>query len=122
MSLRIQGNLQSLLKKLVSKNEYEGEDVTIHFRDPNYSHETGGFHPVEIMRRADGSICYITDFSYSRYGELEKELDFDFELGYFQQFGVDYPLHAGKELFQIWQKNFLAYYKMEVFVVEVRPL
>ena len=63
--------------------------ITLNFRDPSYSAETGGFHPVEVRleRRGDAfDIIYITDFAYIGIGpfaELVKELDFDFQSGVF---------------------------------------
>ena len=56
------------------------EGVILNFRDPDYSAESGGYHPVEICVDAQGRIQYITDFAYygqGPYAELDKELDFD---------------------------------------------
>lgn len=55
--------------------------VVINFRDPDYSAESGGFHPVEmrfIRRDNEWYFDYVTDFSYMGrvYPELEKEMDF----------------------------------------------
>jgi hypothetical protein len=89
------------------------EGVVINFRDPDYSPERGGYHPVEVMVSADGVIKYITDFSYvgtPPYQELAKELDFDFGLKLSQQMGRDYPIRQGRGLFRVWQSNFCSYY------------
>ena len=102
-----------------------GEGLIFNFRDPEYSAETGGYHPVEIAMDAEGKLLYITDFAYhgdGHYAELCKELDFDFSYGLFQQMGRDYPLHEGAELFSIWQANFCAYYQAGVFEVSYSAL
>ena len=65
------------------------------FRDPGFSPESGGFHPVEVAVGPGGRIEYITDFGYfgkPPHCELAKELDFDFSLGLFQHFGVEFPV------------------------------
>lgn len=96
--------------------------VTLNFRDPSYSVDRGGFHPVEIAFDPAGCIQYITDFAYvglGPYAELAKELDFDFSLGLFQHFGYEFPISEGAEMFAIWQKNFVSYYRMGVFQVQV---
>ena len=96
--------------------------VVVNFRDPDYSATTGGYHPVEISVAADGCVRYITDLAL--YGspphvELGKEIDFDFELGLFQHMGREFPILRGRELFQMWQDNFISYHQAGVFSVEV---
>ncbi len=113
--------LVELLTAEIDKvNPNAGEGLVLNFRDPDYSAETGGYHPVEIALDQDGQLLYITDFAYvgsGWYVELAKELDFDFSLGLFQQMGRDYPLPEGGELFDIWQQNFCAYHRSGVFKV-----
>jgi hypothetical protein len=92
--------------------------VILNFRDPEYSAENGGYHPVEVMVNADGIIQYITDFAYVG-EELVKELDFDLNLKLFQQMGRDYPIEQGRGLYRIFQSNFCNYYEMGVFDVTV---
>lgn len=87
------------------------------FRDPGYSPETGGFHPVEIYADGGGRLHYITDFAYVGKAELAKEIDFDFRLGLFQHFGREFPLQQGRELFRLWQVNFCSYHAMGVYTV-----
>jgi hypothetical protein len=99
--------------------------VTLNFRDPDYSAESGGYHPVEICVDAQGRIQYITDFAYvgdGHYAELDKELDFDFSYGKFQQMGREYPIKQWASLFKIWQSNFCSYYRRQVFQVSVQPM
>ena len=96
--------------------------VILNFRDPTYSAERGGYHPIEISISARGQILYATDFSYAGplpYAELEKEIDFDFGLRCFQHFGQEFPLEYGRELFDLWQQNFCSYYHMDVYRVTV---
>jgi hypothetical protein len=108
---------------------YENEKaVTINFRDPNYSADNGGYHPVEIRLENEGDgwrFCYITDFSYVGSGycaELVKDLDFDFDAGVFQNLFGTYPIDQAIEMFQIWETNFV-YYAMvaEVFGINKTP-
>ncbi len=76
-----------LLNQEVAKTELNIDrltQLTFNFRNPGYSAEQGGVHPVEIrlIRGLDGWLFdYVTDFSYQGQGqdaELCKELDFNF--------------------------------------------
>lgn len=100
--------------------------VTINFRDPDYSPQTGGFHPVEIrLEKGDEQwqLCYITDFCYVGYQgqwELVKELDFDFSCGVFQSISGLLVIEAAAELYPIWEQNFLCYWQeMDAFNVSI---
>ncbi|MBL4941905.1 MAG: DUF2787 family protein [Colwellia sp.] len=104
---------------------YENENgVTINFRDPNYSADDGGYHPVEIRLENEGDgwrFCYIIDFCYVGSGycaELAKDLDFDFDAGVFQNIHGVYPIEQAIDMFQIWESNFV-YYAMvaKVFTI-----
>lgn len=111
-----------LERELATAEPVPASGVILNFRDPGYSAETGGFHPVEICIRATGRIEYITDFAFvgrGPYAELVKEIDFDFSLGLFQHFSREFPIHAGRELFAVWQENFVAYHQMGVYTVEI---
>lgn len=95
------------------------------FRDPNYSADKGGWHPVEIAVGPGGRIEYITDLAFcgsQPHCELTKELDFDFSLGLFQHFGVEYPIQQGRDIFRLWQSNFLTYHGMGVYIVSAEPM
>ena len=123
---------QALLVQLnqeVAKTEINIErltQLTFNFRNPGYSAEQGGGHPVEIrlIRGLDGWLFdYVTDFSYQGLGqdaELCKELDFNFldDEHYLQGWG---PIQRSEahELFTLWQTNFVAYCRMAYFPVEV---
>ncbi len=95
---------------------YENENgVTINFRDPNYSADDGGYHPVEIRLENEGDgwrFCYITDFCYVGSGymtELAKDLDFDFNAGLFQNLLGVYPIEQATEVYMLWEVNFKCY-------------
>lgn len=120
---------QKLVSLLTTEIEKSGIDVscgcTLNFRDPDFSAESGGYHPVEIAIDHQGRIQYITDFTYfgdGYYAELGKELDFDFSYGVFQQLGREYPIAEAAQLFRIWQSNFCEYYQRQIFQVEVTSL
>ena len=109
----------------MSAHNESGAGVVINFRDPDYSAESGGYHPVEIAINAGGQIQYITDFSYvgqPPYAELDKELDFDFSSGLLYQLGQYRPIERALYLYPLWEQNFLAYYEAQVYTVEVSAL
>lgn len=100
--------------------------ITFNFRDSDYSPESGGYHPVEIrISRANSGfqLDYITDFSYVGAGwdtELAKEIDFDLIAGICEvRFYHPVAIAEAKDLFEMFQMNFLAYYQMDVFIVKV---
>ena len=123
---------QALLALLSQEAEHTDLDLgrctqlTFNFRNPGYSVEQGGVHPVEIrlIRGLDGWLFdYVTDFSYQGLGhnaELCKELDFNFLDGEHTMLGWG-PLRLAeaRELFDIWQSNFIAYCRLECFSVTV---
>ena len=99
--------------------------LILHFKDPNYTAQKGGFLPVEIALNQYHRLLYVTEFAYvgkPPFIELAKNLDFDFDYGVFQQFGRDYPIEQGKTIFALWQRNFIAYYRMEIYDVSVEVL
>ena len=125
-ALPVSKQLADALADLLAKHSVTGDSVTINFRDPTYSAESGGFHPVEIrleVRKQAWHFCYITDFTYvgnGPYAELAKDLDFDFYAGVFQNlFGV-FPIEQASEMYQIWEGNFLHYWQtLSVFSITV---
>ncbi|WP_412706139.1 hypothetical protein Aerorivi_01089 [Aeromonas rivipollensis] len=100
--------------------------LTFNFRSPGYSAETGGVHPVELrlIRGLHGWVFdYITDFSYQGLGqdaELCKELDFNLSCDehYLQGWGP-LPGVEARELFALWQSNFISYAQLGYFTVTV---
>lgn len=125
-AIGLQAQFVDILDTVIDASEVDArEGVCLTFRDPHYSAEHGGFHPVEIGIAPAGTLLYITDFAYvgaGPFAELVKELDFDCSLGLFQTMGREFPLAHGDELFQLWQRNFCEYYRGGVYVVEVRGL
>lgn len=112
-----------LTKEIQASGKNSNEALYVTFRDPNYSSETGGFHPVEVMVSSSGVIQYITDFSYVGYPpELVKELDFDFSCGVLQHMGREFPIGDNHSFFCLWQCNFCAYHTMGVYTVEVKEV
>lgn len=103
------------------------EAVVLNFRDPSYSADDGGYHPVEMQLENDGDgwrFCCITDFCYVGSGymtELAKDLDFDFDAGVFQNLFGTYPIEQAIEMFQVWETNFV-YYAMISKVFTIQPL
>lgn len=100
--------------------------ITLNFRDPHYCPEQGGYHPVEIrleLQEEAYQISYITDFAYVGQGycaELAKALDFDWGQDCFEVQGfAPQPLNEGRELYPIFEANFLSYYRGGVFEVSV---
>ncbi|WP_333002864.1 DUF2787 domain-containing protein [Vibrio coralliilyticus] len=129
--LPISSTLHTLLSEQLTVHLLSNEALTtsrylvFNFRDKSYSAEEGGFHPVEIAichtSTGEWSIEYITDFAYmgNYYPELERNLDFDFRVG---QFFVAYrgwlPMQGNpdaKELYRLWECNFLAYVDMDSY-------
>ena len=99
--------------------------VIINFRDPHYSADTGGHHPVEIHVDSHGEMLCLTDFAYfgsPPFIELGIELDFSFEHDYFRQFDSMYDLDCGRSLLGLYTRNFAAYYNSGVYLVEVSAL
>lgn len=100
--------------------------LVFNFRDPNYGPVRGGFHPVEIRllkRRGRWQFDYVTDFSYQGpedMAELVKDIDFNFlsKEFYLIRYGQMGPASA-RELYKMWESNFVDYYQMGVFTVSV---
>lgn len=98
--------------------------VTLLFKDVNYSAENGGYHPVEIRltsRNDEWYFDYITDFKYmGLYPELEKDIDFSWSQRYvFLSFVGDLHPGEGREIFELWQRNFVQYHFLKVYSLTV---
>ena len=129
ISLPVTSDLMTLLCQEAARTPLDLErltELTFNFRNPGYSVEQGGVHPVEIrlIRGLDGWLFdYDTDFSYQGigdYAELGKELDFNFLDG--EHFLLGWGalrLTDAHELFDLWQTNFVAYHRLESFTVTV---
>ncbi len=129
ISLPVSQALLALLSQEAERTDLDlgrCTQLTFNFRNPGYSAEQGGVHPVEIrlVRGLDDWLFdYVTDFSYQGLGqdaELCKELDFNFLDGEHTMLGWG-PLRLAeaRELFDIWQSNFIAYCRLECFTVSV---
>lgn len=100
--------------------------LVFNFRDPDYGPVRGGFHPVEIRllkRKGRWLFDYVTDFSYQGredMAELVKDIDFNFLSNeyYLIRYGQMGPASA-RELYMMWESNFVSYYQMGVFTVSV---
>ena len=110
----------------LTQHASKSDSITINFRDPNYSAENGGFHPVEIrLEKHDNSwhFCYITDFTYvgmGAFAELAKDLDFDFQAGVFQNLFGLFPIEVALDTYQIWEGNFLHYWQdLNVYTIKI---
>lgn len=124
--LAVSLQLVNILTAEIDQSGVDGsKGCILNFRDPNYSADSGGYHPVEIMINKEARLQYITDFAYYGYGahaELSKELDFDFSQGLFQHMGREYPIRQGAGLYRVWQANFCSHYQRSVFKVSVSSL
>ena len=116
----------STINNLLQDTTLEATEViALNFRDPTYSAENGGYHPVEIHVDSKGDVLSITDFAY--FGmppmvELGIELDWSFEHDYFRQFDSMHDLECGRGLLGLYLANFTAYYNSGVYRVEVTTL
>ena len=65
LALPVSKRFTNAIAELIAQQQIKGDSITINFRDPNYSVESGGFHPVEMRLEKHGDtwqFCYITDF------------------------------------------------------------
>jgi hypothetical protein len=121
--LPVSQKLVTLLQRELDKSDLDSSSgVTFNLRDPDYSAESGGYHPVEIFVDEQGQIQYITDFAYygvGAFAELDREIDFDFSRNVFQHMGREFPIERGASLFPLWQSNFCSYVERQVFDVSI---
>lgn len=127
LPLPVTSKLTDIIKDALKGKDLTGKtSVTLNFRDPDYSAENGGYHPVEIMLKRKGDewhILYITDFRYvgiGPYAELVKDLDFDFEVGVFQTTYGYYRIEEASDIYTTWQDNFVDYWlECDAFKLEI---
>jgi hypothetical protein len=99
--------------------------ITFNFRDPDYSADKGGFHPVEIRLNKHNNqwhFEYITDFSLqgSPYPELVKEIDVCFQSKEVSTlYGIGMSKRESDEFIELFLGNFIAYVEMEVFTARI---
>jgi len=128
---RVPEALYSILNSELSKVTAPQEDITgitINFRDPDYSADDGGFHPVEIrvIKFTNGSTHwdfeYITDFSFQGqpYPELVKEIDVCFiTQQVYALYGGNLEKEDGNELIELFLANFINYVELGIFNVKI---
>ena len=113
--------LQVLFTKTIDRYP-DATALTLNFRSPDYSPDTGGYRPVEIrLEKQTGNwgMAYVTEFTYIG-GELVKDLDFDFNAGLASQLWCgERPLATTMDLYRLWERNFLTYYRMEVYHLDI---
>ena len=118
--------LTTILQQVIDpSNSDTHSGIVLNFRDPCYSAEHGGYHPVEMALNERGKILYITDFCYAGqppFHELVKELDFDLHMQCFQHMGRDYPIAAGVDMYRLWESNFRSYFAAGVYQPKVSAL
>jgi len=99
--------------------------IILNFRDPDYSPEVGGFHPVEVRLEKQATswqLVYITDFSYQgRFEpELIKEIDVCFSIKQVYHFLTGWlNAREGKELLALFITNFVDYFNTGCYQVSV---
>ena len=96
--------------------------ITVSFRDPDYSAEEGGYHPVEVAVDQNGKVMYVTDFAFfgcPPFCELAKCMDFDFREGRYQDAHSYQPIATARSLYRVFQMNFCSYYDWNIFEVTV---
>ncbi|MDQ9090494.1 DUF2787 family protein [Pseudoalteromonas haloplanktis] len=100
-------------------------ELTISFRDKDYSAAAGGFHPVEVRLEKRGIVwmlVYITDFSYQGRtdSELVKEIDVCFVIKRVYHMLVGWlSEREGKELLTLFVTNFVEYYNTGCYQVTI---
>lgn len=124
---KLSAKFKAVISKHAEKAEQFNQDtqaVTVNFRNPDYSPEKGGYHPVEVRleKRTTGwKFIYITDFSYVDYyqPELGKEVDicFNSKSVYLMDRALN-DMFAG-QFIRDFIDNFLTYYELDVFTVQV---
>lgn len=114
---------QLLEQQLQHLDPKEANAITLNFRDPDYSAEKGGFHPVEVRlekQQDHWRLVYVTDFAYHGhpYPELVKDIDICFNSkqvysvlsGWISQ-------QEGQGLVNLFSSNFVAYHQMGAYQV-----
>ena len=113
--------IAALEEELTHGEMTPGTPVYVHFRDPNYSKEFGGFRPIEVYIDETGRIRYITEFTWVGMPPMEdlvKSVDFDLAEESYQDLSCIRRIDSEVAAFwKVWSGNFLEYRKMGVFDV-----
>ena len=111
---------QVIEKELADVDPKDANAITLNFRDPDYSAEDGGFHPVEVRlekQQEHWRLVYVTDFAFRGhpFPELVKDIDICFNSKQV------YSLFSGwigerecRALIDLFTQNFAAYFDMGV--------
>jgi hypothetical protein len=124
--LQISRKLVSILQREIDRAKIlAGTAAYIHFRDPSYSASAGGFRPVEVFINDTGLIQYLTEFTWvgrEPMLDLAKSADFDLCQGVYQDLYACHRLDTKdvKEFWKLWSGNFISYYEMDIYTVEVK--
>jgi hypothetical protein len=116
---------QLLTQELLNTNPKDANAITLNFRDPDYSADRGGFHPVEVRLEKQLNhwrLVYITDFAFhgSPYPELIKDIDICFNSKQvYSSIGGWIGHKEGQELIELFSDNFINYHHMDVYQVQV---
>ncbi len=119
--------LHSILNFELAKIEIPAPNLcalTFNFRDPNYTADKGGYHPVELRIEKHNDLwhfIYVTDFSYQGYpAELVKEIDVCFETKrVYSLFGGWLNQRNAKELIKLFIRNFIEYHAMDIYQTKI---
>jgi hypothetical protein len=116
---------QLLTQELMGTNPKDANAITLNFRDPDYSADRGGFHPVEVRLEKQLNhwrLVYVTDFAFhgSPYPELIKDIDICFNSKQvYSSIGGWISHKEGQELIELFSDNFINYHHMDVYQVQV---
>ncbi|MCL1115467.1 DUF2787 domain-containing protein [Shewanella basaltis] len=114
-----------LIQELEDVSPKEANAITLYFRDPDYSPEQGGFHPVEVRLEKQLNqwrLVYVTDFAFHGfpYPELIKDIDICFNSKQvYSSIGGWINHDEAKELIELFSDNFTSYHHMDVYQVQV---
>ena len=99
--------------------------IVLSFRDPEYSADSGGFHPVEMRLSKHNhhyQLIYITDFTFHgcSHAELVKEIDVCFHAKQvYHLYGGWLNKQESDELIELFIGNFIEYHAMGVYTIEI---
>lgn len=116
---------QVIEKELANVDPKGSNAITLNFRDPDYSAEDGGFHPVEVRlekQQDHWRFVYVTDFAFRGhpFPELVKDIDICFNSKQvYSLFSGWIGERESQGLIKLFSDNFVSYHQMEVYQVEV---
>ncbi len=116
---------QLLTQELINTNPKDANAITLYFRDPDYSPQRGGFHPVEVRleKQVDHwRLVYVTDFAFHGHDspELIKDIDICFNSKQvYSSIGGWISHDEGAELIELFSDNFTSYHHMNVYQVQI---